>query len=107
MEPRFFKRGNTAEVTDLSREEGMLQWSHVFSNVEMLTLKDVVKPAIRASMEPRFFKRGNNVCCNHMSKIGRASMEPRFFKRGNVYAFNGEGAATQGFNGATFFQTWK
>jgi len=58
MEPRFFKRGNVS-YGDGADSEDPLQWSHVFSNVEM-----ALDMAMRA--------------------IG-----------------------VNGFNGATFFQTWK
>jgi len=61
----------------------LLQWSHVFSNVEIVRVIFNVLAQSIASMEPRFFKRGNT----DESWVFRggiyASMEPRFFKRGN------------------------
>ena len=86
----------------------MLQWNHVFSNVEIIrhppevlifqfrfngttffqTWKCRNCPTNRhagrtASMEPRFFKRGNDSSVFLVTGLTRASMEPRFFKRGN------------------------
>jgi len=40
----------------------LLQWSHVFSNVEMTGELRIVLQNVMASMEPRFFKRGNESC---------------------------------------------
>jgi len=65
------------------RELKVLQWSHVFSNVEMHELEPRGFDVVHASMEPRFFKRGNGAEIAH-----RGDFLPRF-------------------NGATFFQTWK
>ena len=83
MEPRLFKRGNTAKrKSKLKRGTGFngatsfqtwkyfsrlskskmeipLQWSHVFSNVEMFEPKISLPDSLIASMEPRLFKRGN------------------------------------------------
>jgi len=61
----------------------MLQWSHVFSNVEILE---------------QSWKRDGE---------GAASMEPRFFKRGNKFSYYYSSVFDESFNGATFFQTWK
>ena len=108
MEPRFFKRGN--RFSDASSCNGLtpLQWSHVFSNVEISlrtrrsricglcfngatffqTWKSDSGRAVillsSASMEPRFFKRGNKNAPRGIEAILNASMEPRFFKRGNL-----------------------
>jgi len=83
MEPRFFKRGNRRRRSGAtgvycsfngatffqtwkfgSRESNLdprylLQWSHVFSNVEMANAGELKGKRSIASMEPRFFKRGN------------------------------------------------
>jgi len=108
MEPRFFKRGNVAHSRSLDAVRTSLQWSHVFSNVEMRrpllpprrsyrcfngatffqTWKSNGKiqlsvQKVSASMEPRFFKRGNSIKHLMMAWVVWASMEPRFFKRGN------------------------
>jgi len=108
-----------------------LQWSHVFSNVEIRFSKSHKSMKKGASMEPRFFKRGNRgrrgrgsgVCgcfngatffqtwkcflCGSRPFNGSASMEPRFFKRGNTAPHKAAEIALRRFNGATFFQTWK
>jgi len=60
-----------------------LQWNHVFSNVEMSGHLRHFAHLFVASMEPRFFKRGN--------------------ESENSYIF----FLNAGFNGTTFFQTWK
>jgi len=83
MEPRFFKRGNGIFMTCGTSSITKLQWSHVFSNVEIALSLWQVPAAIEASMEPRFFKRGNDS------------------------DFIPSTATIQSFNGATFFQTWK
>jgi len=64
MEPRFFKRGNAVRpVVYAARVE--LQWSHVFSNVEIMERGGDNTIANIASMEPRFFKRGNEEDKSH------------------------------------------
>ena len=83
MEPRFFKRGNRAAIVAEAIADYQLQWSHVFSNVEINYLRSQVAEKQQASMEPRFFKRGNTVTRRSHAGHNTASMEPRFFKRGN------------------------
>ncbi len=86
----------------------------------------------QASMEPRSFKRGNELMLVNLKLNTGASMEPRSFKRGNSHwrqDNSARGKSLQwshvlsnvetpialqklmlhigGFNGATFFQTWK
>jgi len=82
MEPRFFKRGNSAALAAAAF-------------------------AFKASMEPRFFKRGNTLPARSRALHSLASMEPRFFKRGNPVTPAMPSEPLSGFNGATFFQTWK
>jgi len=67
MEPRFFKRGNSKMSSTLNVIRVTLQWSHVFSNVEITPHGSKLGVKHSASMEPRFFKRGN-------SQITRLSM---------------------------------
>ncbi len=62
---------------------GLLQWSHILSDVEMLFAGFSFTSAKAASMEPHPFGRGNN--------------ERRTLVHG----------LTTGFNGATSFRTWK
>ena len=83
MEPRFFKRGNALVFGGYFLYKKVLQWNHVFSNVEMLVECSNVLLAEPASMEPRFFKRGNHKLNRRVATTFCASMEPRFFKRGN------------------------
>ena len=59
MEPRFFKRGNLGHLFVTAKVEDLLQWNHVFSNVEISFSSGRSKKFYLASMEPRFFKRGN------------------------------------------------
>ncbi len=82
MEPRFFKRGNKIFVV-YRDGANLLQWNHVFSNVEIGQSELLGDSLADASMEPRFFKRGNPC----------AAISPK------------EKSAS--FNGTTFFQTWK
>ena len=82
MEPRFFKRGNAEHGGERAHD-------------------------IVASMEPRFFKRGNSLTDEELRLLKTASMEPRFFKRGNAEKILEAVFKALGFNGATFFQTWK
>ena len=84
-----------------------LQWNHVFSNVEIRSRDCYGKFCSVASMEPRFFKRGNTRRRKILRNATRASMEPRFFKRGNAGEKFIVGHSETGFNGTTFFQTWK
>jgi len=127
-----FSNVEMLEFTIWRQGKRMLQWSHVFSNVEMPVNQPVADADISASMEPRFFKRGNPLGFVIIVRNVRiASMEPRFFKRGNVasqlqkseeiamlqwsHVFSNVEILRQippcrrrhGFNGATFFQTWK
>ncbi len=83
MEPRFFKRGNTAGNGMLLMEANPLQWNHVFSNVEI----------IDGSSENKEDKelQWNHVFSN--VEIGQAGI--------------GAELARKCFNGTTFFQTWK
>ena len=92
MEPRFFKRGNGELANSIedgkprfngatffqtwkssllslrAKQIPKLQWSHVFSNVEMIAVWALGLLEWRAaSMEPRFFKRGN---CYYIHKGG-------------------------------------
>ena len=84
MEPRFFKRGNFSTRSFIVAKYRVLQWNHVFSNVEMVDRFFAVSQNPFASMEPRFFKRGNMRNSEwRVKKMTNASMEPRFFKRGN------------------------
>src|SRR5205809_207946 len=83
MEPRLFKRGNGLRGVARCSAPQLLQWSHVYSNVE--TFK-------------KFMSVG--------SKLG-ASMEPRLFKRGNSTGAGFKTSKSTCFNGATFIQTWK
>ena len=107
MGPRLFRRGNE-EINDrieihhpgfngatsfqtwkLSRAlsiwitGGMLQWGHVFSDVEMSAVLVTESPKRLASMGPRLFRRGNTKASSSPRKTWMASMGPRLFRRGN------------------------
>ncbi len=60
-----------------------LQWGHVFSDVETISIYTSERADRLASMGPRFFRRGN--AQEHgATRLGlRASMGPRLFRRGN------------------------
>jgi len=61
----------------------MLQWGHVFSDVE--TIEDMI----------------------NQGADKQASMGPRLFRRGNIRSGDINVAPLNRFNGATSFQTWK
>jgi len=80
----FFQTWKYADLPQFAEKVRWLQWSHVFSNVEMPTSRIFVARSVVASMEPRFFKRGNRLhFAKFSNRLDGASMEPRFFKRGN------------------------
>ena len=70
-------------VADRVNKSFKLQWSHIFSDVEMLQWRRVRANCRRASMEPHLFRRGN--CRKRIDAKGfqLASMEPHLFRRGN------------------------
>ena len=107
MEPRSLERGNT-DLLIRQAVKGLLQWSHVHSNVE--TRQESVRDLAtergfngatftrtwkqghfnllstqerRASMEPRSLERGNFKRERQLSIQRQASMEPRSLERGN------------------------
>ncbi len=109
----------------------MLQWGHVFTDVEMIEdFGDAVKPHL-ASMGPRLYRRGNEKKRETGSELmllqwghvftdveiesqrlrpgvlGSASMGPRLYRRGNIKSVGLRKSACISFNGATSLQTWK
>ncbi len=131
MGPRLFRRGNTRSLSILRLisfcfngatsfqtwkpgstpktrcGRSLLQWGHVFSDVETW-VKLASNNLFRiASMGPRLFRRGNLFCPEAVRISGEASMGPRLFRRGNVRWNAAPCASSSGFNGATSFQTWK
>ncbi len=108
MGPRLFRRGNYIQAifSDLvisgfngatsfqtwkwpgyhkaAPSHNMLQWGHVFSDVEITSRGDTYPPDRPA-----------------------ASMGPRLFRRGNYIQAIFSDLVISGFNGATSFQTWK
>ena len=110
MEPRFFKRGNTGGFPGADGANNRLQWSHVFSNVEILNRR-VFSPVPRVLQWSHVFSnveisrltwcainQGTLQWSHVFSNVEMpplavmpplsplASMEPRFFKRGNRQA---------------------
>jgi len=83
MEPRFFKRGNADYPLGKRLGFALLQWSHVFSNVEILRHPRRGQPAAQGFNGATFFQTWK------FRRIAPA------------------GTSTSCFNGATFFQTWK
>ncbi len=65
--------------------------------------------AYLASMEPRSFERGETAPGPWRAHcaIRRASMEPRSFERGEWSRLYKSRINASGFNGATFFRTWR
>ena len=108
MEPRFFKRGNLQFVAQVPIVKLRLQWSHVFSNVEMRSRRqfgvwqyllqwshvfsNVEIIELRIAMSYNTSLQWSHVFSNvemftlppTSRRLTTASMEPRFFKRGNT-----------------------
>ena len=82
MGPRLFRRGNSKK-RHILKERRLLQWGHVFSDVEILLYHRHYGYALPASMGPRLFRRGNEVVKNPSPSSSTASMGPRLFRRGN------------------------
>ena len=83
MGPRLFRRGNSS-ANRPSPAPGVLQWGHVFSDVEMRCTAPSMPQYQIASMGPRLFRRGNSASPSCGTPICGASMGPRLFRRGNV-----------------------
>jgi len=83
MEPRFFKRGNLMQVRDDRKLNKELQWSHVFSNVEIQPVSGVECKFQLSFNGATFFQTWKSA--------ERMRLQPSLYS----------------FNGATFFQTWK
>jgi len=108
MEPRFFKRGNVYLVHRNCAVCRELQWSHVFSNVEIRNSR-----AKMACLTPL---QWSHVFSNVEMQQTRGFESPlaAWLQWSHVFS-NVEmpplpGLAEEkpkGFNGATFFQTWK
>ncbi len=90
-----------------SHSPSILQWGHVFSDVEIELLANATGYTPDASMGPRLFRRGNDNELTRMVLIRFASMGPRLFRRGNFPNEEPNYPVLWGFNGATSFQTWK
>jgi len=87
----------------------MLQWGHVFSDVETRENRFFHVLQCEASMGPRLFRRGN-IWQNSRNSLRNicASMGPRLFRRGNArHSTSTQRGLPDCFNGATSFQTWK
>ena len=107
MGPRLFRRGNKVYVADC-KAGTLLQWGHVFSDVEMLTTAGVRDPDYVASMGPRLFRRGNGQLyrrdrAGHLCFNGATSFQTW---KCMCCEFPYQGPPSR-FNGATSFQTWK
>ena len=106
MGPRLFRRGNR-KAFELFLVAVLLQWGHVFSDVEMPNRPTIVEKTSKASMGPRLFRRGNLLDVPPKGLNLFASMGPRLFRRGNWISARLCRWRQTGFNGATSFQTWK
>ena len=78
-----FSDVETPILMDNVKSREMLQWGHVFSDVETASAVAAITASSSASMGPRLFRRGNSLSMNISKR--------RHFR----------------FNGATSFQTWK
>ena len=62
MGPRLFRRGDGHYTRKKRLGKMRLQWGHVFSDVEMVTVARDVAALVDASMGPRLFRRGDQPC---------------------------------------------
>jgi len=83
MEPRFFKRGNELGICTVLPPRTLLQWSHVFSNVEMGDQIYSLR-RIKKLQWSHVFSNVEIIGTGGCRAFDHASMEPRFFKRGNT-----------------------
>ena len=108
MGPRLFRRGNPGSAYPCTPSSFVLQWGHVFSDVEIAVNPRPGYSFIpHASMGPRLFRRGNGLSRRWAARDAVASMGPRLFRRGNSGKGLHHGTIPYCFNGATSFQTWK
>ena len=84
MGPRLFRRGNSVYALNQYTVEMVLQWGHVFSDVETTAQNGDSTRRQTASMGPRLFRRGNSTNAAFVSLAPKASMGPRLFRRGNT-----------------------
>ena len=68
----------------LDCSEQLLQWGHVFSDMEIKPFKMVMDGEEDASMGPRLFRHGNNNKIIGVITSFSASMGPRLFRHGNA-----------------------
>ena len=87
MEPRLLRHGNAVLPSHAASTPIVeLQWSHVFSDMEIGELTDDGPESVStASMEPRLLRHGNiaTVLCILLCVCSMASMEPRLLRHGN------------------------
>ena len=86
----------------------MLQWGHVFSDVEMV-MGTAAKPKLCLWLQWGHVFSDVEIAMRTSvnNGAGGASMGPRLFRRGNVPARDSALPRAVCFNGATSFQTWK
>ncbi len=106
MEPRSFERGELpTQVAD--HDSATLQWSHVLSNVESSSGTSRERRDLGASMEPRSFERGED----YLRLLIRLPTTLQWSHvLSNVERTTPATASSDlhcGFNGATFFRTWR
>jgi len=84
MGPRLCRRGNVIEAAVGQCEQTLLQWGHVFVDVEITPCCSVGVRVSVASMGPRLCRRGNKGMVHGVAtKTKDASMGPRLCRRGN------------------------
>jgi len=131
MEPRFFKRGNDGGESRIisgrdcfngatffqtwkcrlaaaaRQAERMLQWSHVFSNVEIFEPGSRIYPGSSSFNGATFFQTWKSASGTISPARLPALQWSHVFSNVEMRTLNLGGNLTTGFNGATFFQTWK
>ena len=107
MGPRSFKRGNEILGFIIDSASIVLQWGHVLSNVETVSRETAWDLVGGASMGPRSFKRGNRLPLYLTEHSIQGFNGATFFQTWKPTYLRNASSPGKSFNGATFFQTWK
>ncbi len=108
MEPRSFKRGNINAFVHCERWRSTLQWSHVLSNVETSEISSRAESVIVMLQWSHVLSNvetggGSDRTNYHLTGFNGATFF-QTWKRIDAGQFE---IKHRRFNGATFFQTWK
>ena len=85
----------------------LLQWGHVFSDVETNDFDYQIISDNRLQWGHVFSDVETSLPTRPLPRLPSASMGPRLFRRGNQCRIWHHKQKVESFNGATSFQTWK